>query len=123
MIVIMFRAASDAATSTTGPAFASPISPAPAGINQAAVINEARIPRSGTAKSNTLVGSCSPASHEHIRVAAYDAVEKVLNGLLQPLSPQALSTRWNDAAEAMAKHLEANYVGRIDPFRHGRRPA
>lgn len=123
MIVIMFRAASDAATSAVGPAFASPTSPAPAVINQADVINEVRISRSGMGKSSTLVGSCSPASHEHIRVAAYDAVEKVLNGLLQPLSPQALSTRWNDAAEAMAKHLEASYVGRSDPFRHGRRYA
>jgi hypothetical protein len=122
MIVIMFRAASDAATLAVGPAFASPTSPAPAVISQTAVINEARVPRPGTAKSNALVGSCCPASQEHIRVAAYDAVEKVLNGLLQPLSPQALSTRWNEAAEAMAKHLAAEHVGRSDPFRHGRRP-
>lgn len=105
MISIMFGHANDAATLAGGPAFASPTRPA------SAVINEARVPRTGTAKSNALVGSCSPASQEHIRVAAYDAVEKVLNGLLQPLSPQALSTRWNEAADAMAKHLKTKSVG------------
>lgn len=82
MISIMFRGASDAATLAGGPA-----------------------------TSNALVGSCSPASPEQVRGAAYDAVEKVLNGLFQPLSPQVLTTRWNEAADAMAKHLKTNYVG------------
>lgn len=123
MIVVMFRTESDAAMLAVGPAFASPAGPAPAVINEAPVINESSVPLPGTAKSNALGGSCSPASQEYMRVAAYDAVEKVLNGLLQPLSPEALRTRWNEAAEAMARHLETNYIGRSEPFRHGRRPA
>ena len=105
MISIMFRHASDAATLAGGPAFASPPSPAPATVNAAKVL------RPRTAKSNALVGPCSSVSREQVRGAAYDAIEKVLNGLFQPLSPQVLTTRWNEAADAMARHLETNYVG------------
>jgi hypothetical protein len=105
VISIMFRRASDDATLAGGPAFGSPTSPAPA------TANGARVPQPRTAKSSALVGPCSPGSREQVRGAAYDAVEKVLNGLFQPLSPQVLMTRWNDAADAMAKHLETNYIG------------
>ncbi|GAC1386055.1 MAG: hypothetical protein NVSMB43_26110 [Pseudarthrobacter sp.] len=38
-------------------------------------------------------------------------VEKVLTGMFQPLSRQALTARWNQAVEAMAKHLEAQANG------------
>jgi hypothetical protein len=58
------------------------------------------------------MAGCSLAVQERVKDAAYDAVEKVLNSLFQPLSPQALATRWNDAADAMAKHLEITNIGR-----------
>ncbi|GAC1450026.1 MAG: hypothetical protein NVS2B15_01850 [Pseudarthrobacter sp.] len=48
----------------------------------------------------------SPAAQERVRDAAYDAIERVLNSVFEPLSPQALAVRWNQACEAMAKHLE-----------------
>ncbi|MEC5181589.1 hypothetical protein [Arthrobacter sp. CG_A4] len=53
----------------------------------------------------------SPAAQERVRDAAYDAVEKVLDSMFEPLSRQALTTRWNQACEAMAKHLEAQDTG------------
>lgn len=106
MICIMFRGASDASALVAGPAFANPTSPASATVNGPRV----RQPRSAT--SNAMVGSCSSAARERVRGAAYDAVEKVLNSMFQPLSPQALATRWNEAADAMAKHLETNNIGR-----------
>lgn len=49
----------------------------------------------------------SPAAQERVKDAAYDALEKVLTGMFEPLSRQALTQRWNQAVEAMAKHLEA----------------
>jgi hypothetical protein len=49
----------------------------------------------------------SPAAQERAKDAAYDAVEKVLTGMFEPLSRQAFEARWNQAVEAMAKHLEA----------------
>lgn len=53
----------------------------------------------------------SPAAQERVKDAAYDAVEKVLTGMFEPLSRQALTARWNQAVEAMAKHLEARDNG------------
>ena len=53
----------------------------------------------------------SPAAQERVRDAAYDALEKVLNSVFEPLSRQALAARWNLACEAMAKHLEALDTG------------
>lgn len=53
----------------------------------------------------------SPAAQERVKDAAYDAVERVLTGLFEPLSRQALAVRWNKAVEAMAKHLEAQDNG------------
>ena len=53
----------------------------------------------------------SPAAQERVRDAAYDAIEKVLNGMFDPLSRHALTARWNQACEAMAKHLEAQDDG------------
>ncbi|MET4146205.1 hypothetical protein ABIB45_003129 [Arthrobacter sp. UYCo732] len=53
----------------------------------------------------------SPAAQERVKDAAYDAVEKVLTGIFEPLSRQALTARWNHAVEAMAKHLEAQDNG------------
>ncbi|MCB5281448.1 hypothetical protein QK292_17830 [Arthrobacter sp. AL08] len=53
----------------------------------------------------------SPAAQERAKDAAYDAVEKVLTSLFEPLSRQALTARWNQAAEAMAMHLEAQDNG------------
>ncbi|GAB13043.1 hypothetical protein ARGLB_035_00070 [Arthrobacter globiformis NBRC 12137] len=53
-----------------------------------------------------MADTTSPAAREHLRSAAYDAVERVLNGLLQPLNARTLTTRWNEALNAMAKHLE-----------------
>jgi hypothetical protein len=53
----------------------------------------------------------SPAAQERARDAAYDALEKVLNSIFEPLSRQALTVRWNQALEAMAKHLEAEDNG------------
>jgi hypothetical protein len=53
----------------------------------------------------------SPAAQERVRDAAYDAIEKVLNGMFDPLSRQALTARWNQASEAMAKYLEARDPG------------
>lgn len=106
MISIMFRGPTDAPALASGPAFATPTSPASATVNGAGV----RQPR--TATSNAMVGSCNPAARGRDRDAAYDAGEKVLNSLFQPLSPQALATRWNEAADAMAKHLKTNDIGR-----------
>ncbi|MBT2550576.1 hypothetical protein [Arthrobacter sp. ISL-65] len=53
----------------------------------------------------------SPAAQERARDAAYDAVEKVLSSMFEPLSRHALTARWNQAMEAMAKHLEAQDNG------------
>ncbi len=53
----------------------------------------------------------SQAAQERVRDAAYDAVEKVLNSMFEPLNRQALTARWNQACEAMAKHLEARDNG------------
>ena len=53
----------------------------------------------------------SPAAQERVRDAAYDALEKVLNSMFEPLSRHALTARWNLACEAMAKHLEAQDDG------------
>lgn len=53
----------------------------------------------------------SQAAQERVRDAAYDAVEKVLNSMFEPLNRQALTARWNHACEAMAKHLEARDTG------------
>ena len=53
----------------------------------------------------------SPAAQERVRDAAYDALEKVLNSMFEPLSRHALAARWNQACEAMAKHLEAQDTG------------
>lgn len=53
----------------------------------------------------------SPAAQERVRDAAYDAIEKVLNSMFEPLSRHALTARWNQACEAMAKHLEAQDPG------------
>lgn len=106
MISIMFRGAGDAPGLPGGPAFANPTSPGSATVNAASV----RQPR--TATSNAMAGSCSLAVQERVKDAAYDAVEKVLNSLFQPLTPQALATRWNEAADAMAKHLEIKNIGR-----------
>ncbi|MEO5779469.1 MAG: hypothetical protein ABIQ22_06815 [Arthrobacter oryzae] len=53
----------------------------------------------------------SPAAQDRARDAAYDAVEKVLTSMFEPLSRQALTARWNQAIEAMAKHLEAQDNG------------
>lgn len=106
MMSIMFRGASDAPALAGGPAFADPTGPA------SAAVNGARVRQPRTATSNTLAGPCSLAAEERVKDAAYDAVEKVLNSLFQPLSPQALATRWNEAADAMAKHLEIKNIGR-----------
>jgi hypothetical protein len=106
MISIMFRGASDAPVLADGPSFINPTSHA------SATINGARVRKPRTTTSDTMMGSCSPAARERVRDAAYDALEKVLNSLFQPLSPQALSTQWNKAADAMAKHLETNNIGR-----------
>ncbi|WP_307028966.1 hypothetical protein [Arthrobacter globiformis] len=53
----------------------------------------------------------SPAAQERARDAAYDAVEKVFSSMFEPLSRHALTARWNQAMEAMAKHLEAQDNG------------
>ena len=53
----------------------------------------------------------SPAAQERTKDAAYDAVEKVLASMFEPLSRQALTARWNQAVEAMNKHLEAQDNG------------
>jgi hypothetical protein len=103
MISIMFRGESDAPALAGGLAMANATSLASATVDGA----EVRKPR-----TSTVVGSCSPAARERVRDAAYDAVEKVLNSLFQPLNPQTLATRWNEAAGAMAKHLETNGVDR-----------
>ena len=106
MISIMFRGAGDAPGLPGGPALAIPTSPG------SATVNAARVRQPRTPASNTMPGSCSLAAQERVKDAAYDAVEKVLNSLFQPLSPQALATRWNDAADAMTKHLEIKNIGR-----------
>ncbi|MFH5877315.1 hypothetical protein [Arthrobacter sp. NA-172] len=54
----------------------------------------------------------SPAAQERAKDAAYDAIEKVLTGMFEPLSRQAIGERWNQAVEAMAKHLEAQDNGK-----------
>lgn len=53
----------------------------------------------------------SMAAQERAKDSAYDALEKVLNGILEPLNRHALTARWNQACEAMAKHLEAQDNG------------
>jgi hypothetical protein len=53
----------------------------------------------------------TPAAQERVRDAAYDAVEKVLDGMFLPLKRHALNARWNQACEAMAKYLEAQDTG------------
>lgn len=53
----------------------------------------------------------SSAAQERARGAAYDAVEKVLNSIFEPLSRHAFTERWNQAIDAMAKHLEAQDRG------------
>ncbi|UZX04653.1 hypothetical protein F8G81_20160 [Arthrobacter sp. CDRTa11] len=53
----------------------------------------------------------SPAAQERVRDAAYDAVEKVLNSMFEPLNRHALTARWHQACEAMEKHLEAQDNG------------
>lgn len=72
----------------------------------------ARLPRPKDDITDAIVGSASPAAQEQVRNDAYDAVERVLNSLLQPLGAKTLTTRWNDALDAMAKHLEARYTSR-----------
>ena len=106
MIGIMFRGPSDAPALAAGLAVAHTTSPA------SATVNGAEVRKPITATSNAMVGSGSPAARERVRDAAYDAVEKVLNSLFQPLSPKALATRWIEAADAMAKHLEIKNIGR-----------
>lgn len=103
MISIMFRGAGDAPGFPGGPAFANPTSLGS---------DTVRIRQPRTATSNTMADSCSLAAQERVKDAAYDAVERVLNSLFQPLSPQAVATRWNEAADAMAKHLEIRNIGR-----------
>ncbi len=49
----------------------------------------------------------SMAAQERAKDAAYDAIEKVLGSMFEPLNRQALTARWNQAVEAMDKHLEA----------------
>ncbi|UKA61805.1 hypothetical protein [Arthrobacter sp. FW306-04-A] len=49
----------------------------------------------------------SIAARDRVKDAAYDALEKVLNGMFEPLNRHALMARWNQACEAMEKHLEA----------------
>ncbi|WP_426997045.1 hypothetical protein [Pseudarthrobacter sp. N5] len=53
----------------------------------------------------------SPAAQERVRDAAYDALENVLTGMFEPLNRHALAARWNQACEAMAKHLEGQDDG------------
>jgi hypothetical protein len=53
----------------------------------------------------------SPAAQERAKDAAYDAVEKVLDGMFSPLNRHALDARWKQACEAMAKYLEAQDTG------------
>ncbi|XAS68272.1 hypothetical protein V3C33_02800 [Micrococcaceae bacterium Sec5.7] len=53
----------------------------------------------------------SPAAQERVKDAAYDALEKVLTGMFEPLNRHALTARWNRACEAMAKHLEGQDDG------------
>lgn len=53
----------------------------------------------------------SPAAQERAKDAAYDAVEKVLTSMFEPLSRQALTARWNQAVESMNKYLEAQDDG------------
>jgi hypothetical protein len=53
----------------------------------------------------------TPAAQERARDAAYDAVEKVLDGMFSPLNRYALNARWKQACEAMAAYLEAQDNG------------
>jgi hypothetical protein len=53
----------------------------------------------------------TPAAQERALDAAHAAMEKVLDGMLEPLSRHALYARWNQACEAMAKYLDAKDNG------------
>ncbi len=46
------------------------------------------------------------AAQERVRDAAYDAADKVLNSIVEPLNRRAVTARWNEASEATAKYLE-----------------
>lgn len=53
----------------------------------------------------------TPAAQDRARDAASDAIEKVLNGMSEPLSRHALHARWKRACEAMDTFLEAQDTG------------
>ncbi|MET3721316.1 hypothetical protein ABIB27_003189 [Arthrobacter sp. UYEF21] len=53
----------------------------------------------------------SLAAQERTKDFAYDAIEKVLGSMFEPPSRQALTVRWNQAVEAIAKHLEVQDKG------------
>ena len=53
----------------------------------------------------------TPAAQDRARDAASDAIEKVLNGMSEPLSRHALNARWKKACEAMDRYLEAQDTG------------
>lgn len=53
----------------------------------------------------------TPAAQDRARDAASDAIEKVLNGMSEPLSRHALNARWKRACEAMDRYLEAQDTG------------
>jgi hypothetical protein len=53
----------------------------------------------------------TPAAQDRARDAASDAIEKVLNGMSEPLSRHALNARWKRACEAMDRFLEAQDTG------------
>ena len=50
-------------------------------------------------------------TQDRARDAASDAIEKVLNGMSEPLSRHALHARWKRACEAMDTFLEAQDTG------------
>ena len=53
----------------------------------------------------------TPAAQDRARDAASDAIEKVHNGMSEPLSRHALHARWKRACEAMDTFLEAQDTG------------
>jgi hypothetical protein len=61
--------------------------------------------------SEDLAFRVSGLAAQRARAAAYDAVEKVLHGLTQPIDSKALAIRWNEAVDAMTKHLENEMQG------------
>lgn len=103
MMSIMFRGT---VKRTGGLAYAETQKPA-SGTDRAA-----RLSRPKDDFTDAMVGSTSPAAQEQVRNAAYDAVERVLTSLLQPLGAKTLTTRWNDALDAMAKHLATRCTSR-----------